>query len=442
MKPFLALVSTDLKLFFQDRRAVLFTFAMPVVIASFFGAIMGGKSGKTQINGVPIVLVDQDLSSITREISTNLVEDANLQVTFTTEEQAREKVRAGKLPLAVIIPDGFGDAAGRALFGGGKKPVIQVIHDPSRNMEVSMIRGLLVQHVMEVVTREMFSGEQGRRAVRESLDAVAVAPNLKPEDQEALRNLLKSVDKWMERSSGGTAASVGNGNGPRRPVGSMTMPFDTKEEALTNQTKSDGEPQYNGYAHSIAGMGVQFVLMAAIEMGVGILHDRQRGLWRRLRSAPLARGVLLAAKATATTIIASLSLTFAFVFGMLVFGVRVEGSALGLLATIVSIAFLSATLGLMLAALGKTPNGTRGLAIPAVLILVMLGGAWIPSFIFPVWLQKATLITPTRWAVDGLDAMTWRGLGMGVAFTGVAVMLGYALLLGAIAWWRFKWEAD
>ena len=46
-------------------------------------------------------------------------------------------------------------------------------------------------------------------------------------------------------------------------------------------------------------------------------------------------------------------------------------------------------------------------------MMVMLGGAWVPTFIFPAWLQQFTLVVPVRWAVDGLDAMTWRGIGLG-----------------------------
>ena len=46
---------------------------------------------------------------------------------------------------------------------------------------------------------------------------------------------------------------------------------------------------YNGYAHSFAGMGVQFILFMGIELGIGMLLERQRGLWKRLRAAPLSR---------------------------------------------------------------------------------------------------------------------------------------------------------
>jgi ABC-2 type transport system permease protein len=72
--------------------------------------------------------------------------------------------------------------------------------------------------------------------------------------------------------------------------------------------------------------------------------------------------------------------------------------------------------------------------------MVMLGGAWVPTFIFPAWLQRAALVVPARRAVDGLDAMTWRGIGLGGAVVPALVLLGFAVVFGTIAVARFRWE--
>ena len=93
-------------------------------------------------------------------------------------------------------------------------------------------------------------------------------------------------------------------------------------------------------------------------------------------------------------------------------------------------------------ALGKTPEAARGLAVFVTLVLVMLGGAWVPAFVFPQWLQAVTKFVPTRWAMDGLDAMTWRGLGMDAAVGPIAVLLGFALVFGAVAVHQFRWDAE
>ena len=79
----------------------------------------------------------------------------------------------------------------------------------------------------------------------------------------------------------------------------ITMPYSVHEEAVTSATNVT----YNGYAHSFAGMGVQFLLFAAANLGIEILLERQRGLWKRLRSAPLSKLTLLAAKTASMTIV-------------------------------------------------------------------------------------------------------------------------------------------
>jgi ABC-2 type transport system permease protein len=75
-------------------------------------------------------------------------------------------------------------------------------------------------------------------------------------------------------------------------------------------------------------------------------------------------------------------------------------------------------------------------------MLVMLGGAWMPSFIFPEWMQNITRFIPTRWAVDGMDAMTWRGLPFSSVTTPLLALSGCIVLFGLIAWWRFRWQGE
>jgi ABC-2 type transport system permease protein len=197
---------------------------------------------------------------------------------------------------------------------------------------------------------------------------------------------------------------------------------------------------YNGYAHSFAGMGIQFLLFAMANIGVEMLLERQRGLWKRVRSAPVSRVTFLTGQAGSGAIISLMVLFVTFGFAMIVFRVRIEGSVAGFLAVSIGCAAMAATFGLLVAALGRTPATTRGVTTLAVLMMVMLGGAWVPTFIFPQWLQQATLVVPARWAVDGLDAMTWRGLGFADALMPTAMLFAFAAVFAAIAVARFRWE--
>jgi ABC-2 type transport system permease protein len=125
---------------------------------------------------------------------------------------------------------------------------------------------------------------------------------------------------------------------------------------------------------------------------------------------------------------------------MIVFKVRIHGSVIGFLGICVACAMMASSFGLLVAALGNSPATSRGVTTLAVLMMVMLGGAWVPTFVFPAWLQQFTLIVPVRWAVDGLDATTWRGVGLMGALTPIGVLLAFAAAFGALAASRFRWE--
>jgi len=197
---------------------------------------------------------------------------------------------------------------------------------------------------------------------------------------------------------------------------------------------------YNGYAHSFGGMAIQFLLFAMANAGIEMLLERQRGLWKRLRSAPVSRLTLLAGKGVSGTLISLMILLVSFAFAIIVFGVRIHGSIAGFLSIAIACSMMAAAFGLLVAAVGGTPATARGVTTLAVLMMVMLGGAWVPTFIFPAWLQQFTWLVPVRWAVDGFDAMTWRGLAFSDVLVPVGLLLGFGVLCFAAAMWRFRWE--
>jgi ABC-2 type transport system permease protein len=369
-------------LYFSNKRALTITLAAPILIAAFFGSIMGGPPKKP--TRIPVAVVDVDGSEVSKSIVASIKGDESFELVPASEPEAIDLVRKGKIRAAAVIPKGFGEESVKAMFRPGvKKPEIAVHYDPSQAMMLGMVRGLLTEHVMKAVSQAAFSGVPGASA------------------------------------------------------GGFSVPFETRQIEVVGRS---GNAKYNGFAHSFAGMGVQFVLFMGIEMGVGILLMRRLGLWKRLRAAPLSRTLLLASRIASGTLIATLLMAGIYVAGIAFFGVRIEGSFVGFVAIALAFALLTSTFGLLIAALGKTPEATRGLAVLATLLLVMLGGAWVPAFVFPEWLQTATLITPTRWAVDGLEAMTWRGQGIEAAWAPVAAMLAFSVVFALIAIKRFDWE--
>jgi ABC-2 type transport system permease protein len=417
MTAFLALVKKDLQIFLGDRRAVIMAFLAPILIGSFFGYVFGPKTVQNQ-SKMQVLFVDLDQSATTRELLAGLQKEATLAVTLSELEPAREAVKKGNIPVAVVLPKDFGDDAARALFRPVAKPTVTVLFDPSHQVEATMLRGILTGQIMQTVTKSAMKVDDALA----SLEGAKIEPG----EKSALQNLLQSVERYNK-----TERKGGSGAG-------LSVPFETRDEALTARVGV----QYNSYAHSFAGMAIQFMLFMGIDVGIGMLLLRQRGLWRRFRAAPLSKAVLLGSRAVSAMLIGMLILAVVFTFARVVFDVRVEGSFVGFLGVCAAFSLMTAAYGMLIAALGKTAEAARGLAVLGTLLMVMMSGAWVPSFLFPQWMQAVTRIVPARWAMDGLDAMTWRGLGMEAALLPIAVLLLSAAIFGGFAIWRFRWDAE
>ena len=383
MTAFLALVRKDLLQYLQNRRALIMSLLAPILIGAFFGSLFNPKD--TQIRQLPVAVVDQDSSPSSARVLASLQSDGSFAIQLLDAASAQDQVQRGKLRAAITLPAGFGAQAGLALRGAGPKPELTLVYDPSQAMVPALVRGLLAQHVARAVAQQAYAS--------------------------------------------------GGATGP-----ALSLPYTLSEQA--SRAADGGLPAsgYDSYAHAFAGMATQFVLLMSVDIGIGLLLLRRTGLWLRLRVAPVSRAQLLGSRMASAALISLLVFAVVFAVAIGVFGVRVHGAVIGLVAVMLATSLASASFGLMIAALGRSPEATRGLAILVTLLLVMVGGAWVPSFLFPPWLQAVAAWTPIHWAVAGMDAMTWRALPLQAAAAPVAALCGFALLFGAVGLWRFRWD--
>ncbi len=89
MGVYAALVRKDLQIFFGDRRAVILTLAVPIAIASFFGAIFSGAGGggSSEPARIAVMVVDDDQSAISKAIVAGLEKDSALKVSAAPLER-------------------------------------------------------------------------------------------------------------------------------------------------------------------------------------------------------------------------------------------------------------------------------------------------------------------------------------------------------------------
>jgi ABC-2 type transport system permease protein len=371
------LARKDLKLFLADRRGAALCFAVPVLLASAFGAIFHRPAGAVGAR-LPLLVVAEDDSPLTRRVVDGLLRSDMLEAAEADRATALRRLEQRGSGVVLVLPAGFGRAGAWPRPQGQPAPNVQLLHHPGSAPESHWAEGVLT----EVVLRE------------------------------AARDLLAPLQKT---------------NSDLR----VERPFTVERAAVS----AAGSLAANAYAHSFCGMTLQYLLFWGMDSGLVLLRERRQGLWRRLRAAPVTRTTLLAGKALATALIALAQVAVTFGVGRLAFGVTVTGSAAGFCALALAAALLSAATGLLVAALGGSEGRARSLAVLAILTLSLLGGLWLPSFLLPEWVRRAALALPKTWAARGLEGVTWQGMSTAPALRCAGAVLGFSALFLLVALW-------
>ncbi|WP_395141744.1 ABC transporter permease [Armatimonas sp.] len=433
---FRALIANDLRLFFSDKRALVATIFVPILLASFFAMIFGG-GGDAKKATIAVLVADADQSNVSRKIIEGLRTEGSFTLTPTSEEAARAAVGRGKASVALVIPKDFGKQSASAMFNPiAPRPKLTFLYDPAHNADLQMARGLMTQQVMQVVSQEAFSNPEVS-GIGDALKLAEADTSRDPQEKSALTELLRSVQKWQNRPpKAAESRDFSPGMG-------MSNPCEMESEAVVAKNSNEPKDASGGKAgatHVFIGMGVQGLLFFAIDFAIGMVRDRRLGLWKRLRAAPISRLMLLGSRWISSTLIGLVVLSAVLAFGAMLYGIRVSGSVVGFLLLAVASSLMVAAFGMLIAALGRTEGQCRAFAVPAVLTMSFLGGAWIPTFMMPAWVQPISQFLPTRWAVDGFDLVTWRGLGLVDMLPSLGVVLIFAFVFAGFALARFRWE--
>lgn len=416
-----AIAIKDLRVFAADKKSMIISFLVPIAIASFFTLIMGGSSSGTKdASKIPLVVVNEDSDPATDQIIEKLKSNDSIAVEVKDRKVAEDLVRDGKRGVAVIFPKGFSAQAKSSLFAG-TPPNLEEMYDPVKSIERQVVQGALMQTLMQEIPRASMSGDGASSNLQKAMEAEA-----DPGRKKSWQSMIDSMKSLNQ--SGGTSPQNGGG---------MKQPFEIKATAMT-ASKSENADQNAVRAHIFGGMAIQGIMFFAIDAAMGLLSDRRKGIWTRMKAAPVSSMSLVLGKGLGSWLIALLIYIGVIAFGMLVFGFRVEGSWLGLIVIAVMSALMTGSFGLFVASLGKTEAQSRGLSVLAVLMMSMLGGAWFPMSMMPKAVQTASMIIPVRWSVDGVDAVMSRGMGLAGVLVPAACLIGFSVLFTFVALLRLR----
>jgi len=410
----LDLALKDLAQLVRDWKAAVFLIVMPIIFTLLFGLVFSGAGGEDDPR-LPVGFLDQDYDNVLSGHLLTLLEasDAVRPVVLTgNAASAEERVSDGELAAAVIVPATYSK---------------QILTDQEARLTVivdtSSPAGTTArQSVQTAATRLRGAVKAARLSVWASTQSDQVELTFL---EEALE---EAVAAWKQP--------------PLTVTWIKKHPSQATQSGAIAADEDDAEAVYgaNDYAHSSAGMMVQFAMAGLIGAGEILLLERKSKALQRLLTTAISRAGIILGHFLAMFVMIFVQLALLIGFGQFALGVDYLRAPLPLLLMVVTLALWVASMGLLIGVLARTEDQVVIFAMIPMLLLSGLGGAWMPLEFTSETFQTIGHITPVAWAMDGLKNIVVRGLGLESVLLPASVLLAYAIVFFALAVWRFKFE--
>jgi ABC-2 type transport system permease protein len=420
------IVRKDLAVFFSDKKGAAMVIVVPTMLGVMMGTIFDSGEGPQPLE---VAVVDLDGGPAVAELVKRLDAEASIAVVAMTETDARKAVEEGDMGVALRFAPGCSEKLRpESLFMGGDRGGLTLWVDPSRQTEADIVTGMLTKTMMESVFSKVGDPATQRQMFTTLRSDLGEAAGARP----GLAKFLEDGAAFADENATAKAADPATGGGM-----ALRPPLDVVAEPLVAAGPTAG---FNSYAHTFAGMVMQFLLFTASSHAKGLYVERAAGTLDRLRMTAASPRTILLGSATALGLVSLLSTAVVFTVGALFFDVEFRSGLLAFSAVALGQAAFTGSIALLFAGLADSEKQLDAVGTLVILVLCFVSGAWVPSFMLPEFLHTIGPLVPTRWLLEGMAGATWRGLGLGHALQTMAVLFAFSAVFAAVGLRRFRWS--
>jgi ABC-2 type transport system permease protein len=263
-----------------------------------------------------------------------------------------------------------------------------------------------------------------QHGVRTFLDQSGLLEGAPPEAFEAVQaQTIGSIMTQMQRL------------GTDPPVG-------VSEENLKEDQPKE---EFNFFNLFMPAFAVMFSFFLTGHIGQSFHKERDAGTFRRLLASPLSRFSLVLGPTIAYTVVVILQVLFLFGVSVLLFGMELGDSPLGLLAVTIALGLVAASLGLLLGAVTRTGNQADTTGSLIAFVVPFIGGIFAFGSYTPGYRTEGFIATiapffPHMHAAEGYRLIMENVGTAGDVLAQVGYLLIFAVIFFAVARWRLRFN--
>jgi ABC-2 type transport system permease protein len=350
----------------RDSRSLIFMIFIPAFLLLVFGFALN-----LDVKHIPLALVDQDGSRISRELAekfrTTEYFDVKADLNRTGDIDglmARERIKA-----ALVIPETFSED-----LLAGRSPSVQFLLDGANAM----------------------SGATAAGYAAAILQSYSQRVTLEP----------------MERHG----------------FGGLTMPLKTEVRVWYN-------PELKSARFLLPGlMAFILMVILTTSTASSIVREKERGTMEQLNVSPLRPAALIIGKMIPYVLVSLASAHLVLGLGWILFGVAVKGNYFLLLLSMILFLISGLGQGILISAITRTQQVAFLISVlTTILPTFILSGFVFPVRNMPAFIQAVTYIVPAKYFLVALRAIILKGVGLPAFWEQVLFLAGFAVLTLALS---------
>jgi ABC-2 type transport system permease protein len=175
-------------------------------------------------------------------------------------------------------------------------------------------------------------------------------------------------------------------------------------------------------------------------LAITLVIRRESGILKRIRSTPLPSGVYLAGVLCSSLLVFTLQALTIVALGELLYDAHLPSDVLSLVLSYALGAICFAGMGIGLASLIRSAEGSSAIVNVIVLPMTFLSGGFGPTREFPEVLRLFADALPLTYLIDLVTGVVFEGKAFWDQPRAIAVLAAWGLAGALVAWRRFGWE--
>jgi len=365
----------DLMELFRNKLGLIMLVLMPIFMMTMVGFIYPSD---TSISHVSVALVNEDKGdgSAMLIMALEKMNNSTGMMTMTNASslnEVRDMIQRGEVEGGIVIASDFTSS-----LMNGKQGIITIVTDQS-NPQTSMLL------------------------------------------QTALNKVFEQIGTLVaEQNVQGLGVNEGNSL-------AVVKPYSVQTEGAV--------PGHFSYFDFIAPGIMAMTVMMSVMTGLpaAISHEKEVGTLDGMMAAPISRLAIILGKTLAQTARGLLQGILILALAVALFGVTIHGSILLVFALLLLGVFSFVGLGVVITSFAKDQETAMMIMMTLMFPMMFLSGVFFPIQQMPWYMQDISKFLPLTYAATALRKVMVLGAGVSMITTELAVLIGFGVVMTAIA---------